>query len=814
MNDKIKITGIDRRVPVSQGSCFDILNLRYKDETWQKINPKTLFYEYDNEIKNFFIHNITYNGLPLEIYIIYARTSVKYYCHTQYSPSISGTLLTSQTQDLNFESLGNVLVVNSDTYSKYFLFKDGSYSELPEIPKCIDFQFYRTFPSPNYININTEDKDEFQAEYWEAINEAHKNLYVTGLVWLTMAYRLKNGSYIRAGMPYCIYCYEWNGGTQYYWHILQYKYDNTNETLINSLKGNYKDIIDGISIFCSKPLSVFDFTRTELVNSHIQFKYEYKKIKDYYDLVDNFYEVAFISLEDLKTDGIDYTSLQFNEDLIESNNRLNYDAFDIGITRSENCLKYNNRIWRNNIFKDIKTNLINYIPIIKYPGSTDHNIVVLYKIDIGWIKGQAEQFNNSAGIVFYDTNLGLQYLNCTEVAIIDLTQNKYKKFSLIKHKHFPICWYNTDNNILWNGIKENDYPYNNFINYTALSYEELLTKLIPNQISVSELAMPYFYPAVNSYTAGNGEIKALAINSSAVDQGQWGQYQVYAFTTEGTWALNVEGFDTVVNRISFVNSDRTINKNVLMIKGGIVHCTEDGIMILEGTKSIRIDTPVNQTIDNPLDYNEDESKLLQTLGNQEFSINKIIYDTENFFDLQNLMLAFDEYNNEILFINTNKLFGEYVYQYMYCFSLNSKFWYRIYERFDKIVRDNPYQTAYGIRGSKIYYLNKETDTDNDIYFQTNPITFDCFIKLLRVILRGNIESNKIVFIIFSSLDGLKYYAISGMQNINELNINDIIIKRNLFSAKYYILVLAGNIIKTNIRNIDVMIDVKMGNKLR
>lgn len=61
----------------------------------------------------------------------------------------------------------------------------------------------------------------------------------------------------------------------------------------------------------------------------------------------------------------------------------------------------------------------------------------------------------------------------------------------------------------------------------------------PNKIYTSAVNNPFHFPPESIYSVGTGTILGMAATTRAISQGQFGQYPLMAFTTDGIWALNV-----------------------------------------------------------------------------------------------------------------------------------------------------------------------------------------------------------------------------------------------------------------------------------
>lgn len=75
--------------------------------------------------------------------------------------------------------------------------------------------------------------------------------------------------------------------------------------------------------------------------------------------------------------------------------------------------------------------------------------------------------------------------------------------------------------------------------YTADTLVEL-----PSKLYTSEADNPFHFPLNAINTVGIGHIQGIASTTRALSQGQFGQYPLMAFSTDGIWALNVSASGT------------------------------------------------------------------------------------------------------------------------------------------------------------------------------------------------------------------------------------------------------------------------------
>lgn len=134
------------------------------------------------------------------------------------------------------------------------------------------------------------------------------------------------------------------------------------------------------------------------------------------------------------------------------------------------------------------------------------------------------------------------------------------------------------------------------ITYTVDRYAPLL-----NKIYTSEVNNPYYFPLEGINTVGVGTIRGLAATTRALSQGQFGQYPLMAFCTDGIWALNVSSTGTYssihpISREVCVNAKSIcqLDQSVMfatgralsrVVESAVASCSDmlDGPIVLCGT---------------------------------------------------------------------------------------------------------------------------------------------------------------------------------------------------------------------------------------
>ena len=105
-----------------------------------------------------------------------------------------------------------------------------------------------------------------------------------------------------------------------------------------------------------------------------------------------------------------------------------------------------------------------------------------------------------------------------------------------------------------------------------------------NVIRYSSAGNPFMFSKINSVSVGNGEIKGVSTSAKALSQGQFGQFPLYAFCSDGIWALEVAG-DGSYSAKQPISRDVCNNTNsITQIDGAVVFTTDQGLKLIQGSE--------------------------------------------------------------------------------------------------------------------------------------------------------------------------------------------------------------------------------------
>ncbi len=116
---------------------------------------------------------------------------------------------------------------------------------------------------------------------------------------------------------------------------------------------------------------------------------------------------------------------------------------------------------------------------------------------------------------------------------------------------------------------------------------------IPAAIYLSEVNNPFIYPAEYTVSVGTGQVRALSTAAKALSQGQFGQFPLYAFTSDGIWALELSSEGKIMSRQPITRDVCDNIAGITQIDSAVLFPTARGIMLLSGSEAQCISDRVN-----------------------------------------------------------------------------------------------------------------------------------------------------------------------------------------------------------------------------
>ena len=277
-----------------------------------------------------------------------------------------------------------------------------------------------------------------------------------------------------------------------------------------------------------------------------------------------------------------------------------------------------------------------------------------------------------------------------------------------------------------------------------------------DKIYSSETNNPFIFDVKNIYTAGIGAIYGISTAAKALSQGQFGQYPLYAFTSEGVWALEVSNTgtysakqpitrDVVINPDSITQIDNAVlfasDRGIMLLSGPSVQCISDSINA-EDLFGID-DLPKSDALINIFNSNTDDVVSLDKIALLPFS---------EF--IKGCRMIYDYTNQRIIVYNPDV-------KYAYVYSLKSQGWGMILS--DIASNVNSYPDALAMTNdNKLVDFSKTSANGSQALIVTRPFKLgspDIFKTIDTVIQRGHFRSSHVKQILYASNDLYNWHIV-------------------------------------------------------
>ena len=281
-------------------------------------------------------------------------------------------------------------------------------------------------------------------------------------------------------------------------------------------------------------------------------------------------------------------------------------------------------------------------------------------------------------------------------------------------------------------------------NYVSATVND--SSYYPNSVMQSLAATPFSFPSNLMVTLGVGRIKAMSCAAKALSQGQFGQFPLYAFTSEGVWALEVSSTGTYSAKQP-ITRDVCINPDgITQLDSAVLFPTDRGIMLISGSQTQCISEAINS--EYPFD-------ALQLPG----------------FDKLHTMLGHEPATDKCLptlsftkFLKQCRMLYDYVHQrvivyapsitYAYVFSLKTNQWGMMFSNIVSHLNSYPDALAMDTKNAVLNFSVPITDSVKCLYV-TRPLKLEAANVLktvASVIQRGLFRKGNVSTALYGSRD--------------------------------------------------------------
>lgn len=511
---------------------------------------------------------------------------------------------------------------------------------------------------------------------------------------------------------------------------------------IIELNEKWKDIVKSVDIFMSPYIYNVDLSDLEVTAApyanEIKVDLKYIKGEEAVRNISNFYLVRSIDIRDLHNYATYGGGSEINKLISREYPLGNYtqnEALNVSESIYDNCdlianglFSYNNRLIAYGIKRDIYVD--NYPSIYSCSVFTNKDAVSGYSD-----KGSATISNilPSNSIAKY---FGGQISIEADEYYIEITNGKkyfVKKVPLKNKKNiFPLYISWPDMNayrIYWKDKEDKShfiqFERSDFSLFSSV-YKPQIQNIdkIPEEkdefgideslIKESEINNPIIFKDGNSVSCGNGSVITVGSNAMAVSQGQFGQYPIFSFCSDGVYSLSV-GTDGVLQSCTPYSYDRITSKEgLLSMNRNILFLSQMGLMQI-GENVRQLILPADKTATYA--YDQGKSDHQKTFVG-EF-LNTQNYSSPEYTDLYTYLtsgakMAYDYSHGRLIMYNPK-------YDYSYIMEEKSGMWSIMDKSFSR--RLNVYEKCLLVDkdGQTVYdYSSDDVIEEQNSYLITRP----------------------------------------------------------------------------------------------
>ena len=273
-----------------------------------------------------------------------------------------------------------------------------------------------------------------------------------------------------------------------------------------------------------------------------------------------------------------------------------------------------------------------------------------------------------------------------------------------------------------------------------------------NKLYTSEVNNPFLFPYIN--TIGTGRILGISSAAKALSQGQFGQFPLYAFCTDGVWALEVSS-DGIFSARQPITRDVCINPDsITQLDNAVLFASDRGIMLVQGSDTICItDSIATEQPFNVLSLSH-ASDLHTMLGHSADGCLPI----QPFLSfLSGCRMLYDYVHQHLIVYNAS-------YSYSYVYSLKSKRWGMMYSTLNSSLNSYPEALAMD-NANHLVSFSQPISAEDAVkgLLVTRPLKLDApdTLKSIRTLIqRGMFQRGDVQTVLYGSRDLYSWHLIA------------------------------------------------------
>lgn len=285
---------------------------------------------------------------------------------------------------------------------------------------------------------------------------------------------------------------------------------------------------------------------------------------------------------------------------------------------------------------------------------------------------------------------------------------------------------------------------------TASVDKEIIEK---NKIYTSEVGNPFYFPLGGINTVGVGEIVGISSTTRALSQGQFGQFPLLVFATDGIWAMEVSDTGLYSVKQPMSRDVCTNPQSITQTDGAVVFVSDKGLMVVDGSNVDLLSAELDGPSFDPLTVDRLGDVLAREGLQEEVGSQVPVKDF-----LAGCRIAYDYPNARLVLLREGS-------PYALVYSLLSRTWATMSADFVTAVTDYPNSYLQRETGEVVNISQKQDydDTSKEVrtFLLSRPMKLgdDALKTVNMVINRGHLRRSGGAVVVFASHDGMKYVPI-------------------------------------------------------
>ena len=287
---------------------------------------------------------------------------------------------------------------------------------------------------------------------------------------------------------------------------------------------------------------------------------------------------------------------------------------------------------------------------------------------------------------------------------------------------------------------------------------------IPNKIYTSQVNNPFLFHVLGINTVGTGRILGISAAVKAMSQGQFGQFPLYAFTTEGVWALEVSNTGSYSARQPATRDVCISMESITQIDDAVLFATDRGIMLIQGSETKCITDTISS--EAPFD-------VLENLPGIDQLHAKLGHDADTCLPVKPFLgfldgcrMVYDYVHQHIIVFNpTMQTVSDVTspaYTYAYVYSLKSKLWGMMFSDLSSPINSYPEALAMTQDNRLKSFSMRDEDAVCKALYVTRPLKLDAvdvYKTVSGLIQRGHFERGDVGTALYGSRDLYNWFLV-------------------------------------------------------